>query len=541
MKIKKLLAGLLAALMLVSMAGCGAGKEAPATEAAKATEKANDPTVATEVVEAAYPLVDEPITVTGLTACFNDIDDGRKVWDMVADLTGVKFEWIQVDEETLPIILASGDWEFDFIHYNLDSTLIADYGVDGAMFADYNDYLKYMPNLQATFEEYPVALKAVTQENGAIYNLPNIVEAATGTQVRPYFNPQALEDAGLSVPTTVDEFYNCLKVLKEKNGVAAWCPTYLAEDSYFGSMLYAAFGDDVNPDFADDGNGNVIFNRTSDQYKHYLEFMNKLYEEELIDQEFLTAEYQYLVGQMNDGNTAFWGQEAHALTADVFEDGELHLDVLAPLTSEYSSTQKVLAQLPVSQGGFFLNAESPYLKELAQVFDIMYATEEVAEGTGLLGESFTYGQEGVDYILNDDGTYEQHVPEGYEGSFTDYQYKELVFLNAGLETRLADYVTSTPGNGQVRQKGFIKNIFPYACDLSEVFPANYLKFTEDEQYVITSKYADVKEYVDEMKAKFITGVADIETDWDAYIDGLYARGLEDVLAVYQSSYDRWNQ
>lgn len=306
-------------------------------------------------------------------------------------------------------------------------------------------------------------------------------------------------------------------------------------------MLYMAFGEDVNPDFSDDGTGTVIYNRTSDQYKHYLEFLHKLYAEELIDQEYLTVDGQYTLGLAKDGKTAFWGTECHSLTADDFADGEFHIGVLAPLTSEYSSTQKVLAQLPVATGNFYLNAASENLEALVKAIDIAFAEEEVVEGSGLLGQSFCYGIEGKDYVLNADGTYDLVLPEGFEGSFTNYQYDDLIFQNAGRQTRLEGYVTSTPGNGQERQKGFRDNVFPYACDESEVFPTSFLKFTEDEQDVITNKYTDVKAYVDEMKGKFITGVADIETEWDAYVAGLEARGLADVIAVYQASYDRWNQ
>ena len=183
-----------------------------------------------------------------------EISDGRLVGDKVAEVTGVNFEWISVDWETLPVYLASGDWDFDFIHYkDLDATSINDYGVLGGKFADYNDYLEYMPHLQKTFEDYPEALKAVTESNGAIYRLPSVAISSTMTQIRPYYRTDILEEAGIEVPTTTEEFYQALKILKEKNGAPGWCPKGLKEDGYFGGMLYSAFGPDVNPNFADDG------------------------------------------------------------------------------------------------------------------------------------------------------------------------------------------------------------------------------------------------------------------------------------------------
>lgn len=545
---KKLVSMMLAAAMAVSVCACGNTEPANSSEKESQTSEAVSTETASQTTEVAeddslYPLVDEPITVKGIVSNCKEVSDGRIVWDKVSEITGVNFEWILVDKETLPVYLASGDWDFDFILYDgLDATLINDYGVIGGMFADYNDYLEYMPNLQKTFEDYPEALKAVKESNGAIYRLPNIEVSATLTQVRPYYNTQILEDAGIAVPTTVDEFYQALKTLKELNGgKPAWCPRALKETNYWGAMLYASFGPSVNADFEDDGTGTVVFNRTSDQYKHYLEFMNKLYEEELIDQEYLTVDNAYCLGLAQSGQTAFYGQEGQSLTEADFADGVVHLSVMAPFTSEYDSDQKVLAQLPVSVGGSFLNAESEYLVPLVQALDIMYATEEVVEGSGLHGMSFCYGFEGVHYIKNDDGTYELVAEEGYEGGFTDFQYYELIFDNSGRATDLEGYITSTPGNGQARQIGFRDNVFPYACDDSEVFPTSLLKLTSDEQDVITNKYTDISSYVNEMKGKFITGVVDIETGWDDYCSTLEKMQIQDVIDVYQAAYDRWNQ
>ena len=543
---KKLVSLLLSLALIASICGCGQKNGADSKESQTQQESVKQ-TASTESnteagTDSLYPVVEEPITVKALYVSAFDFADGRIVWDKLAEITGVNIEWVIVDAETLPVYLAGGDWDFDFIHYQwLDATLINDYGVTGGMFADYNDYLEYMPNLRKTFEDYPEALKAVKETNGAIYRLPYIEISATMTQVRPYYRTDILEEAGIPVPTTTEEFYQALKTLKEKNGVAAFCPINLSEANYWGAALYAAFGPSVNPDFEDDGTGKVVFNRTSEQYKHYLEYMRKLYQDGLMDPEYLTADSEYVLGLAREGKTAFLQGEAHSLTADDFKDGEFHLSVTAPFTSEYDSERKVLAQLPVSANGFFLNAKSENLVPLVKALDIMFATDEVVEGSGLLGESFCYGLRGVHYVKNDDGTYDLITPEGYDGSFTDFQYNKLIADNAGRATDLEGYITSTPGNAQARQIGFRDNVFPYACDNSEVFPSSMLKFTSEEQDVITNKYTDIQSHVDEMKAKFITGLVDIETGWDEYCATIETMGIQDVLKVYQASYERWNQ
>ena len=537
---KKLLSMLLASVMAVSVCACGnsdpvANKETPAVT----TESAATPS--TEVVEEKplYPLVDEPITVTGVVIG-TMTGESRTVWEKVSEITGVNFEWIIIDSEALNTFLAA-DWKFDFIHSSaISSNIINDYGVLGERFADYNDYLHLMPHLQAAFEEYPEAIKAMTESNGAMYELPFIAQDATSTQIRPYYRTDLLEKYDIPVPTTTEELYQALVTYKEKNGTAGFSGKGLREDRYWGGMLYAAFGTSVQPDFEDDGTGKVVYNRTSEQYKHYLEYMHKLYAEGLIQQEYMTNDAQVCLGLATAGDTVFYDTEAHSLKADIWTDGEFHLSVMAPLTSEYSDDQVVVRQLPIAKGGLLLNAKSKHLDVLVQALDIMYAREEVVEGSGLHGQSFMYGLEGVDYIKHDNGTYDFVTPEGYD-SFTDYQYNALIWENAGLAVDLADYITSTPGNAQARQQGFRDNIFPYACDAEDVFPSKFLKFTSDEQDVVTTKYTDISKYVTEMRDKFIQGVVDIETGWDDYCAAIDTMHIDEVLEAYQAAYDRWNQ
>ena len=420
--------------------------------------------------------------------------------------------------------------------------MVNDYGVVGGRFVNYLDYLDLMPNLVQTFEDYPIAKKASIEINGEMYSLPGIEVSATTASARPYVRTDVLDAAGLSMPTTVEEFHDALAVLKEKNGEASFIPDLSNDESYWGPMLFAAFGPLTNMNFDDDGTGKVIFNRTSEQMKLYLTYMNQLYEEGLIDQEYLTMDGTVRFDRAKSGKVAFiGGGEGNSLEASDFADRTFHLDCMAPLTSEYDSTQEILGKsVYFPNGGFYMNAESEYVEELCRMFDIMYATEEVVEGSGLYGESFCYGMEGVDWDYGEEGSgvYVFHCPEEYDGAFTSYQYGELIWEGAGRQDALAGLTTETEGNSKARQQGFVNNVIPYQSDL--YFPVDLLTFTEDEQYTLDNRLTDIKTYYKEMEGKFITGVADIETEWDTYCETLEQMGINEVLEVYQASYDRWN-
>ena len=265
--------------------------------------------------------------------------------------------------------------------------------------------------------------------------------------------------------------------------------------------------------------------------KLYLTYMHQLYAEGLINQEYLTLDGTSRFDAAKSGQVAFIGSgEGNSLAAEDFPDGEFHLDCMAPLTSEYDDDQTILGKSGYfGNGGFFLNKDSKYITEMCRMFDIMYATEEVVPGSGLLGESFTYGIKGVDwdYDEGDAKTYTLTAPESYDGAFTTYQYEEVIWDGAGLSDALAGYVTSTPGNSQARQLGFVNNVIPYQSDI--YFPASMLKFTEDEQYVLDNKLTDIQTYYKEMEGKFITGVVDIDSGWDTYCQTLDQMGVQDVL------------
>ena len=111
-------------------------------------------------------------------------------------------------------------------------------------------------------------------------------------------------------------------------------------------------------------------------------------------------------------------------SAEDFADGEFHLTCGVPLTSEYDSTQTLPGVAGVSfGGGILVNAESEYVEEICKMLDIMYATEEVVEGSGLHGVSFCYGLEGIDWDYSTDGsnTYVFHIIKSVTNNLSAWQ------------------------------------------------------------------------------------------------------------------------
>ena len=334
---KKIVAMILTGGMVLSMCACGDGKEPTVKESDQSSSSVAESSAAestasqTEEPESLYPLVEEPVTVKAVYVGVNPSTfESRKVWDKVSEITGINIEWEVVDPEAIATYLAGGDWP-DFIHANLSDTLVYDYGNIGGRFVNYLEHLDDMPNLVQAFEDYPVAKKAFTEVNGEMYKLPGIEVSATGIYTKYHVLTDVLEKAGVDIPATVEEFEQALKDLKDYYGTPSWIPTLNADKTSWGAFIYTAFGTDTDMVWNADENGKVVYAGSTDQMRHYYEYMNHLYEQGLIHQECATMDNTVKKELELSGTVAFPEVAAGSVEAD--ENGEYHIACMPPLTS----------------------------------------------------------------------------------------------------------------------------------------------------------------------------------------------------------------
>lgn len=502
-----------------------------------------------EAAPAAYPIVDQPIIIQGV--CFGDnqgTDTHRILWDEIEKLTNIRVEWTFVSYEQRGVYLAMGDWP-DLFHNSFDSNTIEEYGVQAGMLVNLLDYIELMPNLQKTYADYPGARKMALSSNGGIYQFPRINSATTAANCRWQYRYDKLEALGLSVLKTVDEYYRALAALKNASGEAPICDNLAPRHGFQGTaggewFHCAAFGASNNPNFEDNGVGTVVYNRMSEQYRRYLQFMNKLYAEGLLHQEYLTMDNTTRLSCIESGATVFgmdaWGNVSKA---EVFQNGFTDLRQLAPLTSEYDDTQTVAGYPVVSAIGCVISARSPYVKEICRMMDIFYAQDEVSPGTGLYGVAGTYGPENITwYFSNDDKTeWDYILPEGYSETGTTYQWTNVIIGNnfGRFDGFMSSAFNGAMSNGRARQMSYVQGLIPY--QEAEQFPAGKMAFTEEEQNVIFMYETEIRSHVDEWTAWFIAGTKDpgSDADWQEYVSAFESMHLSEVIQAYQTAYARY--
>ena len=548
---KKILALILALAMILSMAACGKPAEQPPVETQPADPVETQPVDTEPVVQEPeknvdrYPLQsDKTFDVVSGSDIFGD-DGETVITQAMQKATGVDIDWSFMTAEQVQLALTGKDLPDAIFQYAslLDKATMYEYG-QGGYFVNFMDYLDIMPNFSAVIEANPEALKVVQNEDGSVYCLPTITVTSTGFNNLLYYRTDMMKAAGWEkAPATTDEFIQFVTDLQAHYG--ANDPEFIAVNAYAAnrmgwstkrimSYFFPAFGELLLTELTVDAQGNVVLGAATEQYKHLLEFMNELW---------------------NSGafNTNIYSQEATASQALAAGDhvaivtdhnghtpeGYANMSVLAPLTSEYYTTQHWYKSPSCSWGRInAISAQCEDIETMVKWFDAWYApaTDPLnAEGT-LYAITPWLGEIGVDHALDEaTGIYTELAHEGIEmGKFLASESFQIS-LYSGFDGGLFPF-SSAPTNGVgVKGQGTINNLWPYA---ETPFDLNSLVLTEDESDTYNDAWTDINAYIVESTAKFITGEADIAAEWDNYVKALEQMGLQDVIDVYQAAYDR---
>jgi len=217
----------------------------------------------------------------------------------IEEITGYHVKYTQ-----LPSSDASKTLNNEFMdrrHYNvmkLTKDQFADLVKDGAL-TDITEALKVFGK---------DLLKNISQESwdvvtldGKIYGIPE--RASSDNIENPIvFNQDLLYECGLDLPTTLDEFEECLRVLTEKIGKPA-----LTFDKYT-PLIYgisAAFGIYSEwQEYEVNGKTEVLYYMNAPRYNEYVDYMHKLYDKKYIDITVATNTSSDALNRFTSGNAA---------------------------------------------------------------------------------------------------------------------------------------------------------------------------------------------------------------------------------------------
>ena len=527
---KKVVALVLAsAVCLTAFSGCG-NSASDNSQSTVSSETAGES-------ESAKEENNENITVSMFLQDSADqaISTDLPIIQEITKRTGVNFEFVAAPNtedqfrEKFNVTVASGDIPDIMVStYRDDMMKVAEQGT----FAALDDYIdQYAPNLKKILDENPDYIRDIRASDGNIYFMPFI--GAVKTFKVWMLRGDWLDKLGLEVPVTLDDWYNVLKAFKEQdpngNGEADEIP-YTTRNTQAGVLAFMeAFGIsgfEANEQFFIE-DGQVKYAYTDPRCKEALEFINKLYSEGLIDSEYATNDTNVWLSRLTNevsGACQDTTARAYSLGTQVRAanaDSDAYFVVVAPPKGP-DGTQMTTSQMQAIRGFTAISADSPYIKEIVQLFDYFYSEEgSLLMNFGIEGETYT--------MENGKPTYTENIANDSQGRsilsmLNIYGHREWAYKqDIGNEDALLD---ETYVNYRNDMEQYIRPTIPA------------LSFTEEEREVINSTYTEIQTYKDEMINKFIMGKEPLD-NFDSFVQTLKNMGIDDVLAVEQAAYDRY--
>lgn len=287
----------LTASMLAACSGGGAGQQAstpapsekPAAQTPAPAAPAEDKTALYgDTGGLTLPLVDKPTKLTWMLVSENPAND-KLIAKEIEKRTGITLDLQTYSSTTyqdrLRVVVASG--QLPDIFHGLTPAELKKIGQQGAV-VPINQYADMLPNFKQLYmDENPWVVKSYGDEAGNLYAWPiyNMNRDVNhGWMVRK----DILDKHGIPEWTNTEEFYQAMVKLKEaypdSYPIASKTKEFIFRDWGYGWGISGA----NYPMYFDESAKSWKFAATQPAYKDMLDFMKKLYNDKLLDPEFMT-------------------------------------------------------------------------------------------------------------------------------------------------------------------------------------------------------------------------------------------------------------
>jgi len=533
-----------------ALAGCSSGSN----EGNPANQNDGEEKIPAVNPAGQFPITNEKTTVRIMMPSNPVVEDfaTNEFTKYLEERTNVHIEWEIIPAksaaEKLNLILSSGDDLPDVImEFGVSNAQQMIYGNQG-VFLPLNDLIEtYGTETKAMFEQLPIVKESITAPDGNIYALPHVNECFHCTLPRRMWIYQPwLDKLGLDMPTTTDEFYNVLKAFKTQdpngNGKADEIPMsgspsgfYSSIDSFLmNAFIYNPGGDRI---YLENGKAVVPFDKP--EWREGLKYLRKLYQEGLLDPQALTQDGDQLKRLGENPDVAIMGA-APAMHMGVISEfyGSsnrwLEYKTVPPLKGPNGTQIAPYEAYHLVGGGSYLITKAAKNPEAAfRLADLLYNEEVTLRSViGRPDQEWKKAEPDEIGINGKPAKWKQIADWG--------KMQNVNWNQAGPSFRPNDLRLGEVANPEkpleiVLYDEASKKYEPYKQAAENVMPP--LFFTNEQATEIADLSKTITDYVNEMIARFVTGDADLDKDWDSYVKNLNNMDLERYLGIYQETYD----
>ena len=491
-----------------------------------------------------YPIVKEAISLTTLVkkrsyhGNFEEMPTIQR-WE---DKAGINLEIQEVPRsqwgEKLNLLFASGD----FPDISMAEAPVNLLGLAGNSILRLDPYIEaFMPNLNDMLRQRPNYDKAMREPDGNIYSLISIEEfPEREVSYNMFINKKWLDQLGLGIPATTDEFYRVLQAFKERdpngNGIADELPlSYEGSGSWdfviTNSGAFMPVLEGQMPLIIE--NGKVEFTPliAPEGYIGLIRYVTKLYREGLIDLEVYTQGISELGTKGRSGllgSFSRWHPE-NAVGPERIADYVALPPLKGPI--EYGGRQEWVGYL----NAFYrrrigvVSVSNPYPAATMRFLDMAYEPE--------FAWQILYGP--WDILLNKDADGNISVvppPEGSDLSADEWRFSQTPATRFPYGLLIENFDRFRGNAAQQRKIERAKIYKPY-IDMSKYFPQP--SFTEQEELERSVLQTDIQDFYKQTQVNWITQGIDPEAEWASFTQQLERIGLARLLEIYQSAYERY--
>ena len=474
------------------------------------------------------PTIEEPTILTWVCTSLNNDWSTKVAIHEVCKRANVELDItikdVNVYNDFIVPLLASGSDLPDVVQMpNQDTDM--NY-INSGLFYDMTDlYEEHGENINKIFEEVPTLKKQLTTPEGRMFYFPSIVPAKENQQTL-LLTQSYVDTLGISAPTTIDELYDMLILIREQdvndNGdMTDEVPLFIRAGKLL--PLSGFWGIDLVSGYTADDNGNLFYSYTSDRYRDFLTFFNDLYTNNLMNADFASAGFDIQNSLYSENRIGIMVQYMPLAPSQTLSfnpewdrtTDDLLVVPLAPLKGKYSDPYYVSRS---ALGSSFAISAKSEKAEAAFKFMDFNMSEESYLTKWFYPDNYTLTDSGFVMAIDQKHYNDNHAE--YGGNFKGIpDYEQFIPISYG---KAYDALVPIIANG---------------TRLPTILPTYMLA---DE--IQTSKHysSDLETYVEEMFMSFIIGRTSISDDWDDYLSTCEALHANDMLAVKQAIYDRMN-
>ena len=588
---KKILALLLALVMVLGMAACGgdtASEASAPVESAASSEAAPAPEAEEPAPEAApeeaapaeegsaaaeaeevpaeddglittdyvyeLPLLDEEFSFSMWVSFSDNMSEfmpnqfnDNKGYQLAEEITGVHVELVNVsteaNSEQFNLRVASGDLPNVVTNVAMLWTSSWDSAIEDEVFIDLEEIIEYMPAYSECYEQLPDATKRdLHTDSGYMPKLISINNYPTGATEGAFIRTDYLEAVGMEMPTTYEELDAVLRAFQSELGLPEpWMAT--SGIVHTSNALCSGYG--VNggfsvfpmvsePYFMVDGE--VKFGIVEEGFKEYMQMFATYYADGIISPDFMSKNTNPMefAGTIASGDVGVFFGETN-MVPDYYNQGKatdenFEIAPLAPITkTEGETTHFGTAKSPISGrlAGISVSTADTDLEKLATYLDFFF-TEEGA----LISAMGVEGNEDGSYVWDENG----------ELQYSD-NWNNLEGIGENNKPTLYIYSVmpmlcpKTPSSYSMDVQFECEEVWDSNTDSDYRMP-DAITMTADESSDYSTIYSDIQTLISEELSKFAVGDRSMD-EWDSFVDTIWEMGLQDCIDIKQTAVDRY--